>query len=84
MNMHKMIRLTPTARKEIWRLYGTGEWTIVALAQEFRVSRPTVYKVIHRARSHEFAPRKSTNKRFLQSKAACPREGGGNETSGKD
>lgn len=66
MNMHKRIRLTPLDRQEIWRLHGTGNWTIVALAREFRVSRPTIYKVIHRARKQEFAPRKSTNKRFLQ------------------
>jgi len=68
MNMHKRIRLTPLDREEIWRLYGTGNWTIVALAREFRVSRPTIYKVIHRARHQEFSPRKSTNKRFLSAK----------------
>ncbi len=65
MNMHKKIRLTPLARKEIWQHYGTENWTIVALAREFRVSRPTIYKVIDRARKQEFAPQKSTNKRFL-------------------
>lgn len=41
---------------------------VVALAKKFRVSRPTVYKVIERARKQEFSPRKSTNKRFLQAK----------------
>ena len=66
MNKHKRIRLTPLDREEIWRRYGTGEWTVVALAQKFRVSRPTIYKVLHRARQQKFAPRKSTNKRFLQ------------------
>jgi len=40
----------------------------VALAREFRVSRPTIYKVIDQARKQEFAPRKSINKRFLQAK----------------
>ena len=60
MNIHKRTRLTPLAREEIWRLYGTGDWTIVALAQEFRVSRPTIYKVLKRARTGEFSPRKST------------------------
>ncbi|MCP4370655.1 MAG: IS481 family transposase [Deltaproteobacteria bacterium] len=73
MNMHKRIRLTPLDRQEIWRLHGTGNWTIVALAQEFRVSRPTIYKVLHRARKQEFAPRKSTNKRFLQAKYGMKR-----------
>ena len=73
MNMHKRIRLTPLDRQEIWRLYGTGGYTIVALAREFRVSRPTIYKVINRARHQEFMPRKSTNKRFLNVKYGIKR-----------
>ena len=48
MNIHKRTRLTPLDREEIWRLYGTREWTVVALSQRFRVSRPTIYKVIDR------------------------------------
>ena len=66
MTIHKRTRVTPLDRQEIWKLYGTRQWTIAALAREFRVSRPTIYKVINRARSKEFAPRKSTNTRFLQ------------------
>ena len=66
MTIHKRTRVTPLDRQEIWKRYGTKQWTIVALAQEFRVSRPTIYKVINRARKQEFAPRKSTNTRFLQ------------------
>ena len=73
MNIHKRTRLTPLDRQEVWRLYGTRDWTIVALAQKFRVSRPTIYKVIERARKQEFAPRKSTNKRFLQAKYGMKR-----------
>ena len=46
MNIHKRTRLTPLDREEIWQLYGTGDGTVVALAQKFRVSRPTIYKVI--------------------------------------
>ena len=73
MNIHKRTRLTPLDRQEIWQKYGTGDWTIVALSREFRASRPTIYKVIHRARSGEFVPRKSTNKRFLQAKYGMKR-----------
>jgi transposase InsO family protein len=65
MQMHKRIRLTPLNREEIWRLYSSGEWQIKALAERFLVSRPTIYKVVERARLQEFAPRKSTNKRFM-------------------
>jgi len=46
MNIHKRTRLTPLDREEIWRLYGTREWAIVAISQGFRVSHPTIYKVI--------------------------------------
>jgi len=73
MTIHKRTRLTPLDRQEIWRLYGTRQWTVVALAQQFRVSRPTIYKVIDRARKQEFAPRQSTNKRFLQARYGMKR-----------
>ncbi len=66
MTRHKRTRVTPRDRQEIWKLYGTRQWPIVALAQGFRVSRPTIYKDINRARRQEFAPRKSTTTRFLQ------------------
>jgi len=65
MTMHKRTRLTPLDREEIWRLHGTRQWTVVALAQQFRVSRPTIYKVLEWARKQEFAPRKSYNTRFF-------------------
>ena len=73
MTIHKRTRVTPLDREEIWRLYGTRQWTVVALAQQFRVSRPTIYKVLNRARKQEFAPRASTNKRFLQAKYGMKR-----------
>ena len=66
MTMHKRTRVTPLDREEIWRLHGTRQWTVVALAQPFRVSRPSIYKVLERARKQELAPRKSHNTRFLQ------------------
>lgn len=64
MNMHKRIKLTPLDRKEIWRLWGAGNYKVAALARHFRVSRPTIYKVLERARKQEFIPRDSTNHRF--------------------
>lgn len=45
MLMHKNTKLTPTLRKEIWALYQTGEYKIAALARQYNVSRPTLYKV---------------------------------------
>jgi len=48
MNVHKRIRLTPYDRKEIWRLHSEEQWRKVNLAKHFRVSRPTIDKVLDR------------------------------------
>ena len=73
MNMHKRTRLTPLDREEIWRLHTQEKTNVTDLALLFRVSRPTIYKVIARARLSEFAPRKSTNKRFMAVKYGIKR-----------
>lgn len=41
MTIHKRPSLPPLDGQEIWRLYGTRQWTVVALALRFCVSRPT-------------------------------------------
>lgn len=64
MNIHKQTRLTLLDRQEMWRLYQTRTWKVTQLAEHFRVSRPTIYAVLKRARVQEFAPRDSTNQRF--------------------
>ena len=64
MNIHKRTRLTLLDRQEIWRLYQTRVWKVTQLAERFRVSRPTIYDVLKRARLQEFIPRNSTNQRF--------------------
>lgn len=71
--MHKNIRLTPHDREEIWRFHCSKTYTITALAARYRVSRPTIYKAISRARIQEFVPRKSTNIRFLSLKYGIKR-----------
>ena len=73
MNVHKRIRLTPHDRKEIWRLYSEDKWRKINLAKHFRVSRPTIDKVLYRARKQEFTPRQSTNKRYLSPKYGIKR-----------
>ncbi|WP_369862050.1 integrase core domain-containing protein [Francisella philomiragia] len=62
--MHKNIRLTPTDRKEIWRLYQTRCFTQSILAKKFRVSRQTISKVLKQCRSGIFYPKDSTNHRY--------------------
>ena len=64
MNMHKRIRLTPLDRREIWRLYQTRQWKVTVLAQHYRVSRPTIYNVLKKARLQQFTPSNSTNNRY--------------------
>lgn len=64
MNIHKRTRLTLMDRQEIWRLYQTRVWKVTQLAERFRISRPTIYDVLKRARLREFTPRNSTNQRF--------------------
>jgi transposase InsO family protein len=64
MNMHKRVRLTPLDRQEIWRLYQSRLWRISHLAEHYRVSRPTLYKVIKQARLQQFAPKESGNQRY--------------------
>jgi transposase InsO family protein len=64
MNIHKRTRLTLLDRQEIWRLYQSRLWKVTQLAERFRVSRPTIYIVLKRARLQEFTPRNSTNQRF--------------------
>ena len=66
MNMHKRIRLTPLDREEIWRLHQTRQHTIAHLSRQFRVSRPTIYEVLKKARLQQFAPSDSTNDRYRQ------------------
>ena len=64
MNIHKQTRLTPHDRKAIWSNYQTGDIKVAQLARNYRVTRPTIYKVLARARKQEFRPRDSTNKRY--------------------
>lgn len=54
-------------------IWNVRKWTIVALAERFLVSRRTIDEVIERVRKQEFAPRKSTNKHFLQEKYGMKR-----------
>jgi len=61
--LHKYTKLTPFQRQEIRRLY--CNWVKVHhLANQFNVSRLTIYKVIKRARNNDFTIHKSINHRY--------------------
>jgi transposase InsO family protein len=73
MNLHKNTRLTPIQRRKIWRDYAESNLNPTQLAQRYRVSRPTIYKILRRARLQEFQPRTSINKRFRCLEFGCKR-----------
>jgi len=64
MNLHKCTKLTPLQRQQMWEDYSQQQLPLAVLARQYGVSRPTVYKVLQRARRQEFSPRSSTNARF--------------------
>ena len=73
MHLHKNTRLTPVQRKQVWQDYAKQNLKPTQLAQRYRVSRPTIYKILHRARLQEFQPRPSVNKRFRCLEFGCKR-----------
>jgi predicted DNA-binding protein (UPF0251 family) len=56
MKIHKTTKLTSYHKQEIWRLYHKEEITITDLAKCYTVSRPTIYKVLKKARLKLFIP----------------------------
>lgn len=64
MTIHKKTRLTPEQRKEIARLRWKEHISVAELTRRYSVSRPTIHKVIHRARQNDYSVHSSTNKRF--------------------
>jgi len=73
MNLHKNTRLTPIQRKKVWQDHSELHLNPTQLAQRYRVSRPTIYKILKRARLQEFQPRRSVNRRFRCLKFGCKR-----------
>lgn len=61
--MHKNTRLTPYFRKEIYKYWQIGK-QITWLADQFRVSRMTIYKILKRGKMKDFSIHKSGNMRY--------------------
>lgn len=70
MVIHKRTRLTPIQRREIYEAYHQKNQKVSDLATSYHVSRPTIYKILHRGRKQDFTIHSSRNKRF-----ACLRYG---------
>ena len=64
MVIHKKTHLTPIQRQEIYNSYYEDKKKVSNLAEEYHVSRPTIYKILQRGRHKDFTIHKSTNKRF--------------------
>jgi len=64
MVIHKRTRLTPIQRKELSDDYFIRHIRVCDLMRKYRVSAPTVYKILHRARDKDYSVHKSINKRF--------------------
>ena len=50
MVIHKKTRLTPVQRKDICDKHFKDKIRVSDLSHEFHVSRPTIYKILHRGR----------------------------------
>lgn len=64
MTIHKRTRLTPIQRQELYNDYHIHELRVCDLIRKYRVSAPTVYKILHRGRQRDFSVHTSTNARF--------------------
>lgn len=64
MTIHKKTRLTPIQRKQLADDYFKRHVRICDLKESYRVSAPTVYKILKRARDKDYSIHRSENKRF--------------------
>jgi len=64
MVIHKKTRLTPEQRKEVYEDYFVKHIRKKDLILKYRVSRPTIDKILHRGRNKDFSVHRSINKRF--------------------
>ncbi|OGZ56205.1 MAG: hypothetical protein A3H64_01175 [Candidatus Ryanbacteria bacterium RIFCSPLOWO2_02_FULL_45_11c] len=64
MTIHKHTRLTPIQRQELYHDYHSNNLRVCDLIRKYRVSAPTVYKILHRGRQRDFSVHTSTNARF--------------------
>ena len=64
MVIHRRTRLTPMQRREIYERHTKDKIRVIDLSREYHVSRPTIYKILHRGRMRDFSIHRSTNARF--------------------
>jgi len=64
MTIHKKTRLVPSQRKELAEDYFKHNVRVCDLVRKYRVSAPTVYKILKRARNNDYSIHNSTNVRY--------------------
>ena len=62
--MHKNTKLTPVMRKEVYRQWGSGDYSLRKLAVKYHVDKKVVSRIIERGKKGDFSVHDSTNKRF--------------------
>lgn len=64
MVVHRKTRLLPDQRKELAEDYFHRHIRVCDLVRKYRITAPTVYKILHRSRNNDHSIHKSVNKRF--------------------
>jgi len=64
MKIHKNTKAWPVIRQEIWKDYCSWTKDKTKLAEKYRVSRPTIYKILKEMRLWFLYPKLSINHRF--------------------
>ncbi|MEX0931293.1 MAG: hypothetical protein WDZ88_00925 [Candidatus Paceibacterota bacterium] len=63
--MHKLTKLTPVMRKEVFEDYQSGEYSLRSLGDKYHVDKKVVARIIERGEKGDFSVHKSVNHRFV-------------------
>lgn len=67
--MHRNTKLTEPLRREVFQRWKADSTSIRGLAREYHVDKKVIQRVIERGKDGDFEVRRSTNHRYLVSKA---------------
>ena len=62
--MHKNTKLTPVIRKEVYKKWRTGEYSLRQLGLAYHVDKKVISRIIERGKKGDFSVHSSINKRF--------------------
>ena len=64
--MHRNTKLTEPLRKEVFKKWKAGDYSIRGLAREYHVDKKVIQRVIERGKEGDFSVRRSINHRYLK------------------